>query len=117
MKPVLPVIAAALVLSATSAAGAAVVRVVVKPGTVSPGATITVSALSSPCPPRDQIILISTAFAGHAYGKGAVYGTVRAHGAFAVRARVRAGLARGRYQIGFRCGGGNLGVSAYVRVR
>lgn len=117
MKGLLAVTVSFVVLAVVAVAGAAVVHVVVNPGTVSPGGTITVSAPSSPCLARDQIILISTVFPGHAYGKGAVYGAVHARGAFAVRARVRTGIKPGRYQIGFRCGGGNLGVSAYVRVR
>jgi hypothetical protein len=76
-----------------------------------------VAAGSSPCLVGDQVILISTAFPGHAYGKGAVYGHVRAHGAFTVRAHVRSKIGPGRYSISFRCGGGNLGVLVYARIR
>jgi hypothetical protein len=111
----LVVVLAALVVAvaATAAAG----HIAVKPGTISPGGVITVAAASSLCLSRDQVILISTAFPGHAYGKGAVYGHVAAHGAFTVRAHVRSKIKPGRYSISFRCGGGNLGVSVYVRIR
>jgi hypothetical protein len=34
-----------------------------------------------------------------------------------VRIRIRSGLKAAQYQVGARCGGGNLGVSAYFRVR
>ena len=93
-------------------------HLVVRPSTVAPGGTIVVSASSSPCLSRDQVTLISTAFPGHAFGgEGAVNGKVGSHGSFAVHARVRSGLKPGRYRIGARCGGGNLGVSAYFHIR
>ena len=104
-------------LSAAATATAATVHVTVTPATTSPGGVITVAAPRSPCLSRDQVILISTAFPGHAYGMGAVVGHVGAHGAFTVRARIRSAIKAGRYSIGFRCGGGNLGVAVYVRVR
>ena len=106
---------AALVAAATATAGT--VRITVKPATVSPGGLITVAAARSQCLARDQVILISSVFPGHAYGKGAVYGRVRTGGAFTVRAHVRAKLEPGRYSISFRCGGGNLGVAVHVRIR
>jgi hypothetical protein len=111
------VVVALAALVAAAAAAAATVHITVKPGTVSPGGVITVAAAGSPCLARDQIILISTAFPGHAYGQGAVYGRVAAHGAFTVKAHVRSKIKPGRYSIGFRCGGGNLGVSVYIRIR
>jgi hypothetical protein len=64
------------------------------------------------------VTLISSAFPGHAFGgEGAVNGKVGSHGSFSVRARVRSGLKPGRYRIGARCGGGNLGVSAFFHIR
>jgi hypothetical protein len=115
----LGVAAAVLVVSiAAGSALAAPVHLVVRPATVAPGGVIVVSASSSPCLPRDQVTLISKAFPGHAFGgEGAVNGKVGSHGSFSVRARVRSALPAGRYRIGARCGGGNLGVSAYVRIR
>ncbi len=96
---------------------AANVRLVVTPSVVAPGGLVRVSAASSPCLRGDQVTLISAAFRGHAFGQGAVYGTVGAHGAFSVRTRIRTGLRPGRYTVGARCGGGNLGVTATIRVR
>jgi hypothetical protein len=93
------------------------VRLVATPTVVNPGGTVRISAASSPCLAADQIILISRAFRGHAYGEGAVYGRVHSHGAFSVTTRIRAPLPAGRYQVTGRCGGGNLGVSAFFRVR
>jgi hypothetical protein len=75
-----------------------------------------VRAASSPCLAHEEVTLISSAFRGHAFNQGAVYGHVRVHGAFTVRAHLRSKVHAGRYRIGFGCGGGNLGVSAYVRV-
>jgi hypothetical protein len=98
-------------------AHAARVHMIVTPATISPGGAIRVRAASSPCLPGDQIILISSAFRGHAYGEGAVYGPVGRHGAFSVPTRLRAALHPGRYEIGGRCGGGNLGVSVALVVR
>ncbi len=112
---------AAAVLAVSTAAGSALaanVHLAVSPSTVAPGGAIVVSASSSPCLAKDQVTLISTAFPGHAFGgEGAVNGKVGSHGAFSVRAHVRSGLAAGRYRIGARCGGGNLGISAYFRIR
>jgi len=106
-----------LLVPATSSALAAKVHMVVTPTTVSPGGVVRVSATSSPCLPRDQVILLSAAFPGHAYGVGAIYGKVGRHGAFSVPVRIRRRLPAGRYHVGARCGGGNLGVLSYFRVR
>jgi hypothetical protein len=109
---------ALVVLIAAGSALATPVHLVVRPSAVGAGGAIIVTATSSPCLSRDQVTLISTAFPGHAFGgEGAVNGKVGTHGSFAVHARLRSGLRAGWYRIGARCGGGNLGVSAYVRIR
>jgi hypothetical protein len=108
---------AAFVLAGSGVASAARVRIVVRPATVAAGGLVTVSAASSPCLLGDQVTLISSAYRGHAFGEGAVYGHVRRQGSFSVRARIRSGLRPGSYTVGARCGGGNLGVSALIRVR
>jgi hypothetical protein len=98
-------------------AAASPVRLVVRPKAVRAGGVIRVTAAASPCLVRDQVTLISRAFRGHAFGgEGAAYGVARRHGSFAVRTRIRAALHAGRYEITARCGGGNLGVAAWVRV-
>lgn len=105
------------VLAGAGSALAAHVHLIVTPATVTPGGVVHVSASASPCHDRDTVILLSAAFPGHAYGVGAVYGRVGSHGGFSVRAHIRPGLPPGRYHVGARCGGGNLGVSAFFRVR
>jgi opacity protein-like surface antigen len=117
MKRLVAVSIVALALLAAAVAAAAAVHVTVQPGTVARGATLTVRTASSPCHPGDQVTLISSAFPGHAFGKGAVYGRVGARGAFTVHTHVRSTITAARYTITFRCGGGNLGVTSYVRIR
>jgi hypothetical protein len=115
-RPAIPAVVLCLLVAAGSAS-AARVRMVVAPASVSPGAAIRVSAAASPCLARDQITLISSAFPGHAFGEGAVYGRIGPRGSFAVTTRIRRGLPAGLYRVGARCGGGNLGVSVSFRVR
>ena len=105
------------VLAGVGSASAARVYLVATPASVSAGGVIRVSTSASPCLASDTVTLISAAFPGHAFGVGAVYGRVGSHGAFSVRARIRSALRPGRYHVGARCGGGNLGVSAYFHVR
>ena len=119
MRRIAATTAAVLTLAGTGAGAAFAARVhlVARPGTVAPGGVVTVSASSTPCHVGGVATLLSAAFPGHAFGIGAVSGRVGPHGAFSVRVRVRTGLKRGRYHVGARCGGGNLGVSAYFRIR
>jgi hypothetical protein len=116
-KTVFVAAAAAALVAAGSAEASAVRRFVVTPSLVRPGALIRVSAAASPCSVGGQVILISRAFRGHAYGEGAIYGRVRSGGAFAVSTRIRANLTAGRYQVSARCAGGNLPVGAFFKVR
>jgi len=70
------------------------------------------------CARGDQVTLISPLFPGHAFGgSGAVTTRVGAAGHFTKRFRIGATTARKTYLIGARCGGGNLGVDAKLRVR
>ena len=113
----LALLAGSLLVLAGGSASAAPVRLTVTPAAVRPGGAVTVGATASPCLPGDQVTLISAAFRGRAFGgEGAVYGRVGPNGSFAVPTHVRTGLRPGRYEISVRCGGGNLGVSAFVRV-
>jgi len=110
-------LALVLLLAVPGVAPAARIHLTVSPAAVSPGGLLKVSTASSPCLPGDQVTLLSAAYPGHAFGIGAVYGRAGAHGAFSISARIRKSLAAGRYHVGVRCGGGNLGVLAYFRVR
>lgn len=104
--------AVAVVASATASRP----RIVVRPEAVSPGATIHVTGNAGTCSVGATVTLISRAFPGHAYGEGTLTGTVRAGHAFSIFGRVRSRLRPGSYHVGARCGGGNLGVGATVRV-
>jgi len=62
-------------------------------------------------------MVLSRAFAGEGFaGVGSIPARVRA-GGFAATGRVRRYARAGRYAVTARCGGGNLGVTAYLRVR
>ena len=89
------------------------------PSSVVAGQSVRVSGLAGGCPAGDQVTLISRAFS-HAHefaGVSAVFATVRSDDAYAVRTRIPASRRAGTYSIGARCGGGNFGVSARLRVR
>jgi hypothetical protein len=90
----------------------------VRPTTVSPGAQVRVSGNAAGCPLGDTVMVLSRAFAGKGFaGFGSIPARVRAGGAFAATGRVRRYARAGRYAVTARCGGGNLGVTAYLRVR
>jgi len=67
---------------------------------------------------QGPVTLISNAFSRrHQFaGVPAISAPVRAHGAYSVRTRIPAGRSPGVYPISGRCGGGNLGVQARLRV-
>ncbi|HEY5099453.1 MAG TPA: hypothetical protein VII54_05315 [Gaiellaceae bacterium] len=106
-----------LAFAAGGAALAARVDLVVSPATVAPGAAVRVIARSSPCHVGGSAVAISAAFPGRAFGAGTLSGRVGRGGAFSIHGHVRSGVHPGRYTVGVRCGGGNLGVTAYLRVR
>jgi hypothetical protein len=64
------------------------------------------------------VTLISRAFSHrHDFaGLPALYARVRTNGDYSVRTRIPVTRRPARYRIGGRCGGGNLGVSARLRV-
>ena len=89
------------------------------PGAVKAGRRVTVSGtVAGGCARGDAVTLISKAFAStyRFAGLPAVYANVQAKGRFAVTTRVPASRKPGRYTITGRCGGGNLGVVARLRV-
>jgi len=115
----LAVVTAVVLLAASAAAAApARVRLAVIPSAVSPGAAVRVVGNAGSCPVGNSVSALSRAFPGRQFGGwGALSGRVRAGGSFAIHGHVRPGLHAGRYAVTARCGGGNLGVTAYVRVR
>jgi hypothetical protein len=113
---VLAVVTLAGVTAAQALAAAA--TIVASPSTVHRGHVVRVHGTIHGCPIGDQVTLISKAFSRrHEFaGVPAVFATVSASGDYSVRTRIPALRRPGRYVITGRCGGGNLGVSATLRV-
>jgi hypothetical protein len=86
----------------------------VHPTSVARGGTVTVSGKG--CRAGDIVYLISPPFVGQAFVQHSVAVRVRANGTFSRRVDIRRSVHIGRYVITARCGGGNLGVAAHLRV-
>ena len=88
------------------------------PNAVHRGDVVRVHGTVPGCPRGDQVTLISRAFSHrHDFaGLPAVFARVGAHHAYSVETRIPTRRALRRYVITGRCGGGNLGVSANLRV-
>jgi hypothetical protein len=106
------VTAVAAVLAGTLTA--ATPRLTVHPGSVARGGTVTVSGKG--CRAGDVVYVISPPFVGHAFVAHSVATRAHANGTFSRSVRIRTSVHAGRYLITARCGGGNLGVSARLRV-
>jgi hypothetical protein len=106
------VAAGALVLTGTL--GAATARIRVQPGSVARGGTVSVSGTG--CRAGDLVYLISTPFKGNSFVQHSVATRAHSTGNFSRTVRIRTNVRPGRYLITARCGGGNLGVSARLRV-
>jgi hypothetical protein len=105
---------AGLAAVGTAFGSASHARLAVRPGRAAPGAPIRIVGDAGAC--TGSVTAISAAFPGHAFGEGALTGVVEANHTFVIRGRVSRTARPGRYSVGARCGGGNLGVGAYVRV-
>ena len=103
----------ALVLAATVTA--ATPRLSVQPTSVARGGIVTVSGRG--CLAGDLVYLISPPFVGNAFVAHSVATKARSNGTFSRHVRIRRYVHPGRYLITARCGGGNLGVAARLRVR
>ncbi|MDX6510256.1 MAG: hypothetical protein QOG81_2008 [Gaiellaceae bacterium] len=111
-------VATALVSTTVSSAAGARAALRVSPATVSPGAQVHVSGNAAGCPLGDTVMVLSRAFVGQGFaGVGSTPARVRRGGVFAATGRVRRYAAAGRYVVTARCGGGNLGVTAHLRVQ
>jgi hypothetical protein len=115
-KGVAGLIAAATVLALAVAGpvSAATPRLVVHPVSVARGGTVTVSGRG--CRAGDLVYLIARPFVGNAFVQHSVATRARSNGTFSRLVRIRTSIRPGRYLITARCGGGNLGVSAALRV-
>jgi hypothetical protein len=106
-------VAAALLHSATPAvAEACFLRV--SPTVVTPDASVRV--VGKGCRSGDEVFIISRVHRERLRGFGGATARTTRTRTFAASERVRA-KARGIYHVTVRCGGGNLGVSARLRVR
>jgi hypothetical protein len=110
---IIAVAAVGLVVASPLSASTGYLRV--RPTSVARGGYVTVSG--GRCLAGDTVYLISRAFIGNAFVEHSVATTARANGTFSRRVHIRRRIPARRYGITARCGGGNLGVVAYVRVR
>jgi hypothetical protein len=108
-----------LVVAATPVAAAGS-TITVSPSTVPAGGTVTISGSvpttgTGSCAPGDGVTLTSTEAL---FPKGGFGATVprTSSGSFSTTYVVPATTPSGSYQIGMRCGGGNVGVSATLTV-
>jgi hypothetical protein len=111
---------AALLLSAaaTPAAGAARPVLHVRPLVVAPGGRVHVSGNADGCSRGDAVLVLSRPFPDPGFaGVGAIAARVAGGGSFSAFGRIRTHVRAGRYGVTARCGGGNLGVAVFIRVR
>jgi hypothetical protein len=113
----LPSVTAAATVAALVLAGivaGATPRLTVQPTSIARGGVVTVSGKG--CRAGDLVYLISPPFVGNAFVAHSVATRARSNGSFSRRVHIRTSIHAGRYLITARCGGGNLGVSARLRV-
>jgi hypothetical protein len=90
----------------------------VRPAVVARGDTVAIRGTAPGCAPANTVFLISRVFPTHAFGGAESIATPLRPGArFSVRFRVPPTIRRGRYLIGVRCGGGNVGIARWLTVR
>lgn len=103
---------------AVTSAAAAPPSIVVSPATVHRGRNVVVKGSADGCAVGNRVTLISRAFV-HTHdfaGLPAVFAKVKAGGKYRTTTRIPATKKLGRYAITARCGGGNLGVVAHLKV-
>ncbi|HWC86306.1 MAG TPA: hypothetical protein VG388_07195 [Solirubrobacteraceae bacterium] len=104
---------------ALSAVAWAKVSIKVTPSAVKAGKVVTVSGSTGKgCAKGDRVTLLSKAFSSkHRFaGVPAVYAKSGTGGAFSVKTTIPKSRKAGKYTVTGRCGGGNLGVSAMLKV-
>ena len=103
----------------TSATAAAAPSIKVSPNRAYRGEVVRVfGSVAGGCAAGDQVTLVSRAFAPrHEFaGVSAIFARARSNGSFSKRTRLPRRRKPGRYSISGRCGGGNLGVVARLRI-
>jgi hypothetical protein len=121
MQPLRWAVPAAVVACSSALAWPALAAgpsIVASPNPVHRGDVVRVHGTVPGCPRGDQVTLISRAFSHrHDFaGLPAVFARVGAHHRYSVSTRIPSRRAPRRYAITGRCGGGNLGVFATLRV-
>jgi hypothetical protein len=108
-------LAATLCVAAATAAPASLS---VLPTTVRAGGVVKINGSADGCRTGNTVSILSRAFVHtHQFaGVPDVLAQVRAGGSFRVRTTIPRLRTRGRYVVTARCGGGNLGVTAHLRV-
>ena len=112
-------IAVAGAMLAFAAVGWAKVSIKVSPTSVKAGGRVTVSgSAGNGCASGDQVTLISKAFAHkHDFaGLPAIFAVTHKGGAFSTTTTIPKSRKPGSYTITGRCGGGNLGTHATLKV-
>jgi hypothetical protein len=111
-------IAVAAILATAGVAVAAGPTINVDPHRVHRGELVRVFGVVPGCPRGDQVTLLSRAFSHrHEFASvPAIFATVRSGHHYSKRTRIPAGRRARRYAVRGRCGGGNLGVTAHLRV-
>jgi hypothetical protein len=116
--PALAAVAAVGVLVAPAQAAAPTIHVAPKP--VQRGYRVHVFGRVPGCPTSDRVVLLSRAFRHRPGRDFAGVPTVRAkqgpHHGYSVRPRIPAGRRPGTYALTGRCGGGNIGALAHIKV-
>jgi hypothetical protein len=109
----------ALLVATGAGAALSAVSLTVTPSSVRPGHIVIIRGNAGDCPVGDAVTILSQAFRNTQSFAGvpAVFARVRAGGRFGIRPRIPAQRQVGRYDVTARCGGGNLGVLAHLRVR
>jgi hypothetical protein len=105
-------------LDVSKRSSAFTVSLAVTPTTVRRGHTVLVHGVAGDCTAGDAVTVISHAFSATRSFAGvpAVSAQVGSAGRFSTTARIPATRAPGTYVLTARCGGGNLGVSARLKV-
>jgi hypothetical protein len=119
MRTVVGAVAAAAVTFCVVAASAAPPSLSVSPTSVRRGHLVRINGSADGCNVGNTVFILSRAFP-HAHefaGVPAVLAKVRSGGAFHATTRIPRTRRPARYGVTARCGGGNLGVSAHLRVR
>jgi len=119
MKKLLAVLAV-LAFAAPAAVAATKASVKVSPATVKAGKTVRVyGSVGTGCAKGDAVTLYSKAFKGSKHefaGIPAVFAKQDKHHNFSIHVAIEKTVKKGSYTIGGRCGGGNLGSAATLKV-